>query len=785
LTKKVLAIACLFVFSNPVFMQQIESEIQNLQFVNNGILFTDNFSSAIYLLSENKISELISSRGVGNHFTVSKDKLLLGVKIIDKNDLQQPAIYELKTGKLISLESKQKRCGQVSFSDSGEISYSVDDKLILLKNNSRKEFDLPAYSNLTPISPNGKFVAFNDNADQIFILNIEKNNFEKISDSEFGYFSPTWSPDSKNLMYSSLSGNIFVYNLESQKIYNLGEGFNPRWSEDSKQIIFYRKEISGGKLLNTDIFIWNSDSETIEQFTDTPEEFEIDPVFIDDTVIYINSAKSEIVYKSLAENIEIKKISVPKIFHKKISGNDSTENLNVLDIPYINQVYDTPDWFNGNWACGPTSAMMVIAYYKLLPKWDIFCSWPNGHYSSYGNYIADKYYFRQMDYSSAADDPNGNPGYGGYGYMWTGNYSPHSRIALYYKNHGLTSATYDSPPFSQAKEEILSNYPYTMCVELTSAGHIVVAHGFGNEEHTLVFNDAYGNKNYGYMNYYGKNAKYDWPGYNNGYQNLKQVYWCTTAHGNVSVAADTVVDDLQFENGFYLHTKSPSSMKKWKDKNYGYNNHFWYCYSNSGKNADTCFAVWKPNIPRDGYYEIRAYIPYSNSTSASYKIFHKEGLDSVWVNQKIIKDSWISLGIFPFEKGNAGYVRLGDFTGTDGEELVFDAIEWVYKNPLSVPDENIIVKKFVLYQNYPNPFNPSTTISFSIPSSTEYYSVLQNVTLKVYDILGNEVATLVDENKPAGVYNVQCIMNNTSSGVYFYTLKAGPFTETKKMLLMK
>ena len=81
--------------------------------------------------------------------------------------------------------------------------------------------------------------------------------------------------------------------------------------------------------------------------------------------------------------------------------------------------------------------------------------------------------------------------------------------------------------------------------------------------------------------------------------------------------------------------------------------------------------------------------------------------------------------------------------------------------------------------------NPTTSVIFTIFRSTEYYSVLQNITLKVYDILGNEVATLVNENKPAGVYNVQFAMNNFPSGVYFYTLKAGSFTETKKMLLMK
>jgi len=86
--------------------------------------------------------------------------------------------------------------------------------------------------------------------------------------------------------------------------------------------------------------------------------------------------------------------------------------------------------------------------------------------------------------------------------------------------------------------------------------------------------------------------------------------------------------------------------------------------------------------------------------------------------------------------------------------------------------------KYKLSQNTPNPFNPSTTISFKIPND-------EFITLKVYDVLGNQVATLLNEQKPAGMYNVQCIMNNVSSGVYFYTLKAGSYTETKKMLLMK
>jgi hypothetical protein len=85
---------------------------------------------------------------------------------------------------------------------------------------------------------------------------------------------------------------------------------------------------------------------------------------------------------------------------------------------------------------------------------------------------------------------------------------------------------------------------------------------------------------------------------------------------------------------------------------------------------------------------------------------------------------------------------------------------------------------FALDQNYPNPFNPSTTISYSVPE-TEF------VTLKVYDVLGNEIASLVNEEKPAGKYEVDFNGAELSSGIYFYRLQAGSFIETKKMVLMK
>jgi ligand-binding sensor domain-containing protein len=93
--------------------------------------------------------------------------------------------------------------------------------------------------------------------------------------------------------------------------------------------------------------------------------------------------------------------------------------------------------------------------------------------------------------------------------------------------------------------------------------------------------------------------------------------------------------------------------------------------------------------------------------------------------------------------------------------------------------------KFSLEQNYPNPFNPSTKIKYSIPNVTLSGVEGSRVQLKVYDILGKEVADLVNENQPAGSYEVTFDASRLTSGVYFYKLQAGSFTETKNMILVR
>ncbi len=95
-----------------------------------------------------------------------------------------------------------------------------------------------------------------------------------------------------------------------------------------------------------------------------------------------------------------------------------------------------------------------------------------------------------------------------------------------------------------------------------------------------------------------------------------------------------------------------------------------------------------------------------------------------------------------------------------------------------IEEVETIPTEFALYQNYPNPFNPSTLIKYEVPENSF-------VSIRVYDLLGEELATLVNEEKSAGSYDVNFDAGQLASGFYIYTIEAGSFVETKKMMLMK
>ena len=124
-----------------------------------------------------------------------------------------------------------------------------------------------------------------------------------------------------------------------------------------------------------------------------------------------------------------------------------------------------------------------------------------------------------------------------------------------------------------------------------------------------------------------------------------------------------------------------------------------------------------------------------------------------------------------FDVDYDGDVRDSNTTDIGADEFNGTPLVGVY-------DELILPLRFALEQNYPNPFNPTTIIKYSVPKQSY-------VSLKVYDILGREVATLVNEEKPAGTYEVSWEAKNLASGVYFYKISAGDYTAVKKMILLR
>lgn len=188
-----------------------------------------------------------------------------------------------------------------------------------------------------------------------------------------------------------------------------------------------------------------------------------------------------------------------------------------------------------------------------------------------------------------------------------------------------------------------------------------------------------------------------------------------------------------------------------------------------------------------------------SADSTLYSQECRPGGDGILIGEYVRKEGdagRIYGAIYAYEKGDVladGSVAAGrryfavwydngfkNFTA-DGFKLWLASINWAsgFDVPTGVNENSYIIPtKYALYQNYPNPFNPSTKISFSLPTRS-------NVTLTIYNLMGQKVATLVNETMNAGNYTVQFNASNLASGVYFYQLTTDNFTSVKEMIYLK
>ena len=233
-----------------------------------------------------------------------------------------------------------------------------------------------------------------------------------------------------------------------------------------------------------------------------------------------------------------------------------------------------------------------------------------------------------------------------------------------------------------------------------------------------------------------------------------------------------------------------------------YSNNIWqnyyrskYLYNNLMLNIETDDYFWRNGAWRDTLKYISEYNNFENivtQTSLAYS-------NGTWENSTrteytydaqnnvldaVIKiwlfNSWINTLKLSFEfdaYGNMTLLLLQHWNFISGWANFYRTMAY-YTEITSCYDDDISLKEFELFQNYPNPFNPTTKISYTIPEGG-------NVTLKVFDLLGSEVAELVNGETEAGNYEINFDASLLPSGVYIYKLQAGDFVETKKMILIK
>ncbi len=160
------------------------------------------------------------------------------------------------------------------------------------------------------------------------------------------------------------------------------------------------------------------------------------------------------------------------------------------------------------------------------------------------------------------------------------------------------------------------------------------------------------------------------------------------------------------------------------------------------------------------------------------RLIKYKGYDgSIWSQSFQFSDGDVT-GLQKPEVGDIdGSTPISAFVGANYDGVFFDNASW----PTSDIEDNLLFQfptKFEISQNYPNPFNPATSIQFRIPENSF-------VSLKIYNVLGKEIATLLNEEKSIGSYEVNFNAINIPSGIYFYRIEAGNFVETKKMILLK
>lgn len=563
-----------------------------------GIVVATERGKDISVIRNGKMVPMVSGPGVGMYIHASKDGQYIGYKSINNNTDQAPMVLDVTTGRSIILESYTNQCGQPSFADDNTVCYTVGNKLVVRKidGSQRREYNMPFYVNIVNISPDGTRAAFGSIDGDFYMMNLADGDIVTVPGGE-GAYNPVWSPDGTRLAVQRVNGNLFTIDAATKVRHNIGEVSSFNWTEDSKSIVYTQVNrindmLSSGASVCRVAWDGSSNTKIIDNDASCPVAVLADGnalivsyavgtqrglskrVYrtVSDfvgaparTVSLVSFGKDEQVGNSritnfkgfsrtdapmasfediMADNAKARNLS-PEQRAQYSSGTRKGNDIGLTAIPYINQVWDTPGSYSGNYSvgyvcCAPSSCCMNLGWRGKLSKVAV---------TSRASGVGTVYYSWQVlrDYTSSTGyaftqraSYYGSVG-GGYGYMW-GLGSPATMMASFYQKNGLNSSFASS--WSTFCTQTNNNDPYTICLANGTGGHVVL--GFRTNQAaasngsstwaktgSFICHDPYGDYNgASYPNWDGRYSTYDWPGYSNGYKNIGTFHWGCIATGS-------------------------------------------------------------------------------------------------------------------------------------------------------------------------------------------------------------------------------------------------------------
>ena len=510
-------------------------------------------------LGTGSLTEVSEARGAGFHpawGTNPAGAPTLYTKAVVGGVEDEQVIRWSAEGTLILAEGA--RLGQPAPAAGGHVLWTTPAGLDTDTGKAPESFGQPGAVDLVEPSPDGSRLAWDDANGVLHVRSVASGRERTLGGAGVGAH-PAWSPDGRYLLHRTLDGQIAVVNAAPGALATQIEGTHPAWSPAGHTILFDRVETaeSAGEGVHADPYsvlgssLWSFDLDSgregeLYESSEVHARFPA-PIPGSTDVLFVDSVAGGLWRLSAGTASPVRVSSA-------LFGSEATDLAPVapppsestsVDVPYMHQLWDTPDDFDGGWSCGPTSCVQTIAKWSILPNADITCSWPSPHTSHWGWYIPNNYSFNGYNYDVWGVAKGGNcQGAHGFicreygGAIW-------AEMTAFLQQHHVDSWQAGTS-FDTVVSEVNAGYPLPTSSYVLGYGHILVIKGYltsgGSAIHSILVNDPYGNAGTGsWGNDDGESAVYDWPGYNNGYLEIT-ISQLFVAHGSAPPVESEPVD---------------------------------------------------------------------------------------------------------------------------------------------------------------------------------------------------------------------------------------------------